>query len=72
MHTSKAFMTSPDFASMLERHGLPPLHDVDDHPVHAAIAGGRQLLDASVLSRGPARRFGRSARTRPRPRRSVR
>jgi hypothetical protein len=39
----RVFASSPDLAAMLERHGLPPLSEVEDHPVHAAIAGGRRV-----------------------------
>jgi hypothetical protein len=39
----RAFASSADFAAMLERHGLPPLSNIEGFPVHTAIAGGRVM-----------------------------
>jgi hypothetical protein len=44
----RSFVAAPEFAAMLKRHGLPPLSDLEDHPVYAAIAGGRELLESGV------------------------
>jgi hypothetical protein len=43
----RAFFSSPDFGAMLERHELPRPSRVDDHPVHAAIAGGRVVAGSA-------------------------
>lgn len=46
----RGFIASPDFAAMLERHGLPELSSIDDYPVHTAIAGGEIVAGVSVLT----------------------
>jgi hypothetical protein len=45
----RAFVASPDFAAMLERHGLPQPSNLEDHPVHTAIVGGRIVAGAGLL-----------------------
>lgn len=46
----RAFVSSPEFPAMLQRHGLPPLASIDDYPVHAAIASGAIVAGVSVVS----------------------
>ena len=46
----RAFASSPDFAAMLERHGLPPIAIIDDYPVHTAIAGGKIVAGTGAFS----------------------
>ena len=42
----RAFASSAELAATLERHGLPRLALVEDHPVQVAIAGGRVVAGA--------------------------
>jgi hypothetical protein len=44
----REFASSADFAAALQRHGLPPLSNVEDHAVHVAVAGGRVVAGPKI------------------------